>query len=364
MNQWLLERLEMDPDSTFYDWEMRMHCRESEQMRAKGLLMRDLAAERSEYCFSRIGRRLHLARLDGRIFGTDIEDPYRPVALVDPQDLVQYRFNWEPWLKTLRARNGLRGATSRLGRRCIFLGEKTDDDRRLAFILAFFRGTEQALTHISSLPTRLPYRYRAVIVTTLAFDGLPESDIANLERLGIRWAPGLDTETLDLRFDLDEQEAGRETRRPALPRGVEEEYRQLGFKCRLPVHVTGDTGRSGNNVVLVGESRVLISDIPFVLFLRLIVGLYGNKQGLVSKLELVGDGHGGDDADYQSVHRLRRSFVGVLGDLDPQDFVEVPRPKTLRLSVHPRLVSYDKGKLLAHDNALVRALAEQLPEPG
>lgn len=362
MNEWLLERLEMDPDSPFYEWELKMHCGYSEQMRAEGLLIRDPAAERSEYCFNRRGRRLDLARQDGHIFGTDVEDPYRPIIMVDPADLVQYRFNWEPWLQAVRANNGLRGSTSWIGKRCIFLGERSDEDRRLAFVLALFRSTDQALTHIFSLLARMPRKCRSIVVTTLTFDGLPESDVANLERLGICWAPGLDSETLGIGFDLGHQEADKERRWPALPHDVEEEYQRYRFKCRLPVHIAGDTGKSGNNLVLVGDSQVTISDVPFVLFLRLAVGLYKNKWGVVSKSEIGGDGHAGEDTEYQAVHRLRRCFIGALGGLDPQDFIEVPRPKTLRLSVHPSLVSYDKGRLLAHDNALVRGLAEQLPE--
>jgi hypothetical protein len=50
--------------------------------------------------------------------------------------------------------------------------------------------------------------------------------------------------------------------------------------------------------------------------------------------------------------------------LQPKKFIEAYRPKTLRLSLHPEFITWDEQKLLAHDDARVRELAEKMAAVG
>ena len=72
------------------------------------------------------------------------------------------------------------------------------------------------------------------------------------------------------------------------------------------------------------------------------------------------EGYISGDSEFQAVGRLRDCFVRALGDLDPKEFIEAYEPKTLRLSVHPDLVTWNQQKLAGHGNARVRDLAEKL----
>jgi hypothetical protein len=94
--------------------------------------------------------------------------------------------------------------------------------------------------------------------------------------------------------------------------------------------------------------------------LRLILELKGNKTGAVSKVKLKAEGYLSEDAEFQAVGRLRSCFVRALGDLDPKEFIEAYEPKTLRLSVHPDLVSCCNGGLLNQNNLRVSELMKKM----
>ena len=151
-----------------------------------------------------------------------------------------------------------------------------------------------------------------------------------------------------------------ETKSIVLTPAQEADYDRYEYKCRLPIRITGKITKSGNNEVLVGDTPVEMGDVPFMLFLRLVVGLHRNKSGVMSKAELRSEGYFGDGTDDQSINRLRNCFVRALGGLETKDFIERHRPKTLRVSAHPGLVTWDAERLSGHDHAKVRRVAQQL----
>jgi hypothetical protein len=358
MNRWLLRRLEMSPNWIFYEWEVRMYCDDLPAMLDQGLLIRDLEAERVELCFTKYGQRLHLVKADNSIFGADTENPYDPITELDSSEIVQYRFDIERWLLDIRTANALLGTFGWVGERLFFLGERMEGADRLALLIGFFTRSKQAVNLLFGLLSRLPAGFDGIMVTTLLFDGLPLQEVANLERLGIFWVPRLDTETL--RIPRAQRVSSRH--QPSLAVELEEESEFYGFKCRVPVLITGEITKTGSNVVLTGNTEVWMGDSPFALFLRLVLELYTNKWGAVSKVKLQEEGYLSEDGEFQDIHRLRNCFTRSLVGLDPKEFIESFRPKTLRISIHPKLVSYNKKKLLAHDNELVRRLVQRLPD--
>jgi hypothetical protein len=361
MNQWLLASLQRGPGHTFSEWELKMHCGELEDLRHSGLMVRDLEAEQSEFYCDRWGRRLELVRMGGGIFGIDAQDPNEPIIELDPRELVRYRFNYDRWQRTIREANGLKGVTSRLERHLFFLGEKVDAGSILGFVLGFFNQREMAINLLLSLPTRLASRYDAIVVTTPVSTPVPQQDIANLERLGVYLVPPLNHETLMIECPRL-QAKRREVRGAVLSPAQKADYDLYEYKCELPIDLTGKINNSGNNVVLVGDTPVEIGDVPFRLFLRLVVELYRNKSGIVPKVDLRSEGYFGEGTDDQSINRLRNCFVRALADLDPKHFIERYRPKTLRVSVHPDLVTWDTAKLPEHDDCRVKGLIQQLAQ--
>jgi len=357
MNPWLLSNLQRRPDHTFYEWELKMHCDEFEDLRDSGLLVRDLEAEQSEFCCDRWGRRLELVRMDGGIFGIDAQDPDEPIIELDPRELVRYRLSHDRWQRAIREANGLNGVTSWLERHLLFLGEKVDAGSTLGFVLGFFNQREMALNLLLSLPERLPSRYDAIVVTTPFSTPVPQQDIANLERLGVYLVPPLNHETLMIECPRLAVKR-RKVRGVVLSPAQKADYDRYEYKCQLPIELTGKINNSGNNVVLVGDTPVEIGDVPFRLFLRLVVELHRNKLGIVPKADLWSEGYFGEGTDDQSINRLRNCFVRALGDLDTKDFIERYRPKTLRISVHPDLITWNAEKLSDHDDCRVRELVQ------
>jgi len=200
MNEWLQDYLGAAPDQRFYEWKLMMHCLDFEELRAQGLLVRDMEAEKSDFLITKYGRCLHLVRFDGIIFGVDTEDCEDPFVEVDPRELIQYYFNWDPWLRKVREVNGLDGESSWLHPRLAFLGEKIYDGRRLSVVLGFLSLPDEAMDLLLSLPARMPSKYDIVVVTSLIPHRLPQQDIAALERLGVYIVPPIDRETLKIKY--------------------------------------------------------------------------------------------------------------------------------------------------------------------
>jgi len=139
------------------------------------------------------------------------------------------------------------------------------------------------------------------------------------------------------------------------------EFSRYGYKCRFPIFITGDTEARARNILLVNGNRVTIGDTAFTLFLRLVVQLLKNKHGVISRRKLINCGYINADGEFQSVSRLRQVFNGALGSLSPQEFIETCQNKSIRLSIHPALVSYNKEKLLCHHDQRIRKLTRRLP---
>jgi hypothetical protein len=146
-----------------------------------------------------------------------------------------------------------------------------------------------------------------------------------------------------------------------LAKTEEVDFSQYGYKCRLPILITGDTEARARNVVFVNGNKVTIGDVSFSLLLRLMVELFKNKHGKISRRKLINGSYINADGEFQSISRLRQTFNGALDGLSPQEFIETCENKCIRLSVHPSLISYNKQKLLYHRNQRIRKLAQRLP---
>jgi len=77
------------------------------------------------------------------------------------------------------------------------------------------------------------------------------------------------------------QRSIRETLQTTLSAREEEEYRRYGYRTHLAIYITGEIENRATNIILVNGTRVPIGDVPFALFLRLVVELFKNRNGTV-----------------------------------------------------------------------------------
>ena len=158
-----------------------------------------------------------------------------------------------------------------------------------------------------------------------------------------------------------------ETRQVTLSQPEEDRFRLHRFKCRIPVHITGKTEGQKGNVVQIGSGEAVITDVPFGLFLRLVVALLDTEDGFVALGNMQSGGGLSDEGFYepagveQALSRLRQPFRTALGHLKTNEFIE-RRRGNIRLSTGSPYVTWDRKALLDHPDGVIRELARKLPE--
>ena len=68
-----------------------------------------------------------------------------------------------------------------------------------------------------------------------------------------------------------------------------------------------------------------------------------------------------DPDKYQIFSNLRTAIAGSLRERDGQKFIQNDGSKNYRISTHPDFISYDREKLLNHQELPVKELAKSLP---
>lgn len=140
------------------------------------------------------------------------------------------------------------------------------------------------------------------------------------------------------------------------------------FKTRVGVYVTGRTEGRRGNVINVDDSEVILTDVPFRLFLRLVVALNESEDGFVGTGSIKEGGGLAEEGLYESegleqaISRLRTPFRTALGSTRPTEFVERKRGM-IRLSTPRPFLAFDREELNKHSDATVRELAMRLPVP-
>jgi len=122
----------------------------------------------------------------------------------------------------------------------------------------------------------------------------------------------------------------------------EKEFQRWAFKSRLPIVITGQVEGLSQNVVIVAGRRILLKNLEFRLFLRLVQELTKGNSGWVSKPELKERRFvGPDDNGYgRGVYELRNAFQPALEGyhLSKKDFIQ-PKLNHVRLSTHLKYIS-------------------------
>ncbi len=133
----------------------------------------------------------------------------------------------------------------------------------------------------------------------------------------------------------------------------------------VPAHrldVTGKTESRGTNIVLLNEQRTRIKDGQFPLLMRLVVARLEGEDDGVHKMDMVRENVTPAHPD-GVINRLRDHIRDGLGlsSSDKTCIATVPVGK-IRLEVPTENIQYNKTLLLDHHIAIVRDLAERLPD--
>ena len=141
----------------------------------------------------------------------------------------------------------------------------------------------------------------------------------------------------------------------------EKDYEKHEYKCKDQINILGTSSINRSNEIIVNKTKIKIGDSLFLLLLRFIVELKKGEGGWVSIYSLHDEHIITDPDKYQIYSRLRTDLQGCLIDKDGEKFIENDGSKNYRISTHPDFITYNKEKLLSHNDPRIRKLAEELP---
>lgn len=137
------------------------------------------------------------------------------------------------------------------------------------------------------------------------------------------------------------------------------------FANRFHISITGEILAERNNIVLIEDTKVLLSDKPFALFLRLILELRKGVEGFVYRIDLVQEGYLSPSGPDQGISRLKQQIrypmEAVFKKFNVDQFIE-KKPKQIRLSNPPDMIKINVLRLLQHPNPAIVKLAKQFED--
>ena len=358
MIEWILQHLEKQPSTLFYEKELREKS-DNEFLELKARKLLTCIQPNSECETYGYGQQSPLLaiNLDGRYYALD--DDNSELLVLNRADLIKYQFCLEVFAEEVAKANAFSGSPEKLHRRLYYAGERIIDDSKVALVLAFIDQEQQAEDLFLGLPARLP-GYDHFIVVAQSFKVGRVALRTQLEAIHIHVMALEDIKNPKLDLSLF-----GETKSHSEPVGIlnakeEEEFIDRHYKCHLPILITNETIKWHRNKILINGFPVILGDSLFLLFLRLVLAIRNSENGAVTKAGLCRGGFIKTGSEDQTIGHLRAAFAGVLGDVSPYDFIESYGRGAIRLSTHPALVKYDKQKLKGHNNPKIKKIADRL----
>lgn len=353
----ILQKVEKHPGTLFYETALKEEDNSAFlRLKERGLLMCIQPNSVSETYSHGQQRPELVVNLDGHYW--PINDQYSGKDSFNRGDLIKYRFSFETLARELAAANGFSGSPERLHRRLYYAGECTKGEIGVALVLALIDQEKKAEGLLLWLPGRLPgYKHFMVVTPTFKVGRLALR--MQLEAMNIHVMPLVSAENMKLDLSKISEPQLQPEAGAILNANEEEEFKARDYKSRYPIMVAESIDRHRNKI-LVNLFPVLLGDSLLALFLRLVVGLQNSENGTVTKAGLRSGGFIKSGSEDQTIGHLRAAFAGVLGNINPHDFIESYGRGTIRLSTHPALIKYDKHKLKEHKNSKINKIAERL----
>lgn len=149
-----------------------------------------------------------------------------------------------------------------------------------------------------------------------------------------------------------------------LSREQEREYNKYKYKCYCKINIIGkDEVLKKENYIEIDGNGIELGKNNFILFVKLALGLTRNNEGWINIESFVQEIDLSFTGIYQLIGRLRENLmkINALDNNIVKELIENKKGGLYRISTHPDFITYNKGKLLNHQDPQIRKLAEELP---
>jgi hypothetical protein len=362
--------MEGNPKVVFSHRDLRLRFPDEFQTARLARLIRHVALDDLRTAVIHDGRLLTVVRDGGRLIAFDDDDPEFDEIDVAATELIFWRLDLDGYSRLLNKTNQLSGIAGPLNDRLLFLGEIQRQDARFAYVLGLLHEHRQAMGVLRQLPSLLPRAVTHCLVLTHSFTPTVEEE-RELLSLRLAFAPVPVQEPFTIAPFIPSFGPRQVVLRAQLTAQQRLESDAQRFESDLLIELTGlQTPRRGN-VVLVGGERLSVPDVPFRLFLCLVVYCYGRADAYVAFEELrrqdqvesaqrtASEGDVAAAGMPQAIHRLQQRFNGSLDGLPTTSFIQRSNNR-VRLSTHRACLKIDITNLTNHKDEVIRRPARAL----
>jgi len=365
--KFLLQEIEKNPNPLFTKKELlSLSPKDFQDLTKRKILVyfrpseNDMEKVRLPRC--QHGCHLTVVQVEGGLEAVCLEHPEEDPIPIEKDDLNRYAFSTDMLLVQLRTANRIDGNLQRINGGYFYVGYKTYSDNRVGFIFISKIGNEK-LVKLSGLKHLCGDDDILVVLT-------PASKIEDVPLKGRLYhdkiiqtslASSLDPQTFELPIEKLVSGLLKPKAITELSKRQKFDYEKFEYQCYDKVHIPGTIPMKRSNLMVVNGNEIKMGDYIFILFLRFVVELKKKKGGWVNIYTLESEGVITDVLKYQIYSNLRTALEGSLLDKDGQKCIQSDGSKNYRISTHPDFVTYDKKKLLAHQDRQIREIAKKLP---
>ncbi|MBN1574823.1 MAG: hypothetical protein JW984_16625 [Deltaproteobacteria bacterium] len=371
MIKYLLQEMEKSPNPLFTKRELLAisiegfkdfterkilnYCRPSETE------MENLRLPRCQH-----GCQLTVIQHDGAFEAVCLDHPEEDPILIERENLNRYILSTDMLLTQLRSANMINGDLHRISGGFFNIGHKFYNESRVGFIFIPNIGNGE-LVKLKGLK-HLCDEDDVIIVFTPA-SGIEDVSLKNILRhekiVQVSLYEYINTKTFELPIEkfvsgLLKPKAKEERLIVELSGEQRLDYEKFDYLCYDKVHILGTIPMKWNNLITINENKINIGDYLFILFLRFVVELKKGNGGWLNIYDLESEGIITDSMRYQIYSNLRTTVQGSLIERNGQKFIQSDGSKHYRISTHPDLITYNKKKLLLHQDKKIKDIIMEL----
>lgn len=367
MIKFLLQEIEKSPNPLFTKKELlSLSPKDFQDLTKRKILVyfrpseNDMEKVRLPRC--QHGCPLTVVQTEGGLEAVCLEHPEEDPIPIEKDDLNRYAFSVDMPLVQLRTANRIEGDLHRINGGYFYVGYKTYSDNRVGFIFISKIGNEK-LVKLSGLKHLCKDDDILVVLTPASkIEDVPlKGQLRHEKIIQTSLVSSLDPQTFELPIEKLVSGLLKPKAITELSKRQKTDYEEFEYQCYDKVYIPGTIPMKRSNLIVVNGNEIKMGDSLFTLFLRFAIELKKEKGGWVNIYTLESEGVITDVLKYQIYSNLRTALEGSLLDKDGQKFIQSDGSKNYRISTHPDFITYDKKKLLAHQDHHIRELAKKLP---
>lgn len=274
------------------------------------------------------------------MIGVCLDHPEVKSVRIVEDDLSRYKFSVEGLLTQIRNANSIKGEISKLGDGYYF-GYYLYGEKRVGLVL--FPSFGEELLKTAGIDRLLKDDEIILIISPVVQERIETAVYSGDRVIVLDIKDILDYNTLKLSLDVGIQRLNT--------RGVLKD---------VSLEFPGVRTTDENNEVRLNGVKVLLSDRPFLLLLRLAIGFETKKDHYVSTKELVDEKIVTEDGKYQSVGRLKEKLTPFLPASDWDAFFENDKGM-YRLSSNVKTIIFHRDALIK-SSARIKEIALKIPK--